>query len=127
MLLTLTAMATEVRRSTLPENDVGYSFEMPTMYTESFINFVLQEYNWLEGANIAAEDCTMPEQVSIAAVHTAETYIEMRLVSYRWPNIKCAVNDKNKSRIKFLARSSLTHYSAISSKYNSFQLSPAAT
>lgn len=84
-LFAVTAMAAELRQSAPPENDVGCIYEMPTIFTENFMNFGLQEFQWLGTIN-AAEDCTMPTQVSTEVVKTAETSVQVRLAEFRWPN-----------------------------------------
>lgn len=84
--LALGAMAADLRQTAPPENDVGCFFTMPTIYTDLCNNFELQEFSWLSGTTIAAQDCTMPEQVSTEAVETAETSVQVRLAEFRWPN-----------------------------------------
>lgn len=84
--LSLGVMAADLRQTAPPETDVGCFFEMPTIYTENFMNFELQEFGWLSGATIAAQDCAMPEQVSTEVAKTTETSVQVRLAEFRWPN-----------------------------------------
>lgn len=106
--LALGAMAADLRQSAPPENDVGCFFATPTIYTDLCNKFELQEFGWLSGATIAAQDCTMPEQVSTEAVETAKTSVQVRLAEFRWPGIKNNLFTSTTS-IKFKARSNLGH------------------
>lgn len=85
--LSLGAMAADLRQTAPPEYDVGCFFEMPTIYTENFMNFELQEFSWLSGTAIAAQDCATPEQVSTEVAKTTETSVQVRLAEFRWPNL----------------------------------------
>lgn len=85
--LSLGAMAADLRQTAPPEYDVGCFFEMPTIYTENFMNFELQEFSWLSGATIAVKDCAMSEQVSTEVAKTTDTSVQVRLAEFRWPNL----------------------------------------
>lgn len=85
--LALGAMAADLRQTAPPENDVGCFFTMPTIYTDYATTFELQEFSWLSGTAIAAQDCATPEQVSTEVAKTTETSVQVRLAEFRWPNL----------------------------------------
>lgn len=105
--LALGAMAADLRQTAPPENDVGCFFVTPTICTDLYNNFELQEFSWLSGTTIAAQDCTMPEQVSTEAVETAKTSVQVRLAEFRWPGIKNLFTCTTSTTFK--ARSNLGH------------------
>lgn len=105
--LALGAMAADLRQTAPPENDVGCFFVTSTICTDLYNNFELQEFSWLSGTTIAAQDCTMPEQVSTEAVETAKTSVQVRLAEFRWPGIKNLFTCTTSTTFK--ARSNLGH------------------
>lgn len=100
----LGAMAADLRQTAPPENNVGCFFAMPTIYTDLCNNFELQEFGWLSGTTIAAQDCATPEQVSTEVAKTTETSVQVRLAEFRWPNsvkfyiLDSALPNYNKAR-----------------------------